>query len=46
MTLFVDHKNPAKFIQKVGGKAPDFEAISADGTVVQLPAEEAALDGK
>jgi len=46
MTLFVDPENPAKFIQKVSGKAPDFDVLSADGTIVQLPADEPALDGK
>lgn len=46
MTLFVDPEEPAKFIQKVSGKAPDFEVLSADGIVVQLPANEPALDGK
>jgi hypothetical protein len=46
MTLFVDPEEPAKFIQKVSGKAPDFNALSADGTVVKLPAHEPGLDGK
>lgn len=46
MTLFVDPENPAKFIQKVSGKAPDFDVLSADGAVVQLPADEPALDEK
>lgn len=46
MTLFVDPENPAKFIQKVSGKAPDFEVLSDDGTIVQLLADEPALDGK
>ncbi|MGY3147745.1 DNA invertase Pin-like site-specific DNA recombinase [Bradyrhizobium sp. USDA 3397] len=46
MTLFVDPENPAKFIQKVSGKAPDFNLLAADGTVVQLPADETALDEK
>lgn len=44
MTLFVDPENPAKFIQKVSGKAPDFEVLSVDGNVVQLPADQSALD--
>ncbi|WP_369720153.1 hypothetical protein AB8Z38_23495 [Bradyrhizobium sp. LLZ17] len=46
MTLFVDPDDPAKFIQKVSGKAPDFDALCADGTVVQLPADEPALGEK
>lgn len=46
MTLFVDPEDPAKFIQKVSGKAPDFDVLSADGTVFQLPIDEPALDGK
>ncbi|UGY27435.1 hypothetical protein HU675_0012100 [Bradyrhizobium septentrionale] len=46
MTLFVDPEDPAKFTQKVSGKAPDFDVLSADGTVVQLPPDEPALDGK
>lgn len=46
MTLFVDPEEAAKFIQKVSGKAPDFDMIAADGTLMQLPADETALDGK
>lgn len=46
MTLFVDPEEPAKFIQKVSGKAPEFDVLSADGNVVQLPADEPALDGE
>jgi hypothetical protein len=46
MSLFVDPEHPTKFVQKVSGKAPIFELVSADGTVVQLPAEEEAADGK
>lgn len=46
MTLFVDPEDPTKFVQKVAGAAPDFEMVSADGTTIQLPADEAALDGK
>ncbi|MDA9529802.1 resolvase [Bradyrhizobium sp. CCBAU 25338] len=46
MTLFVDPEDPAKFIQKVSGKAPDFNVLAADGTVFQLPADEPAVDGK
>ncbi|WLB05030.1 recombinase family protein [Bradyrhizobium elkanii] len=46
MTLFVDPEEPTKFVQKVSGKAPDFDVLSADGSVVQLPADEPALDGK
>lgn len=46
MTLFVDPEDPAKFIQKVSGKAPEFDVFSADGTVVHLPADEPAIDGK
>jgi len=46
MTLFVDPEDPAKFIQKVTGAAPDFEIVSADGATIQLPADEPALDGK
>ncbi|SFJ53717.1 hypothetical protein [Bradyrhizobium sp. cf659] len=46
MTLFVDPEEPAKFIQKVSGKAPDFDVLSADGIVVQLRADEPTLDGK
>lgn len=46
MTLFVDPEDPVKFIQKVSGKVPDFDVISADGTVIQLPAEELAIDEK
>ncbi|SCB53804.1 hypothetical protein GA0061098_102111 [Bradyrhizobium shewense] len=45
MTLFVDPEDPTKFIQKVSGKVPDFDVLSADGTVRQLPAEEEAEDG-
>lgn len=46
MTLFVDPEAPAKFIQKVSGKAPEFDVLCADGTVFQLPADEPALDEK
>jgi len=46
MTLFVDPENPTKFIQKVSGAGPDFEMVSADGAVIQLPADEPALDEK
>lgn len=46
MTVFVDPEEPAKFMQKVGGKAPHFDVLSPDGTVVQLPADELALDGE
>ncbi|PWE75952.1 resolvase [Bradyrhizobium sp. SUTN9-2] len=46
MILFVNPEDPTKFIQKVTGTAPDFEMISADGTTIQLPADEATLDGK
>ncbi|WP_256469154.1 recombinase family protein [Bradyrhizobium sp. 156] len=46
MTLFVDPDDPAKFIQKVSGKAPDFDMVSANGPVEQLPAEELTDDGK
>ncbi|MET4277885.1 MULTISPECIES: recombinase family protein [unclassified Bradyrhizobium] len=46
MTLFVDPEDPTNFIQKVSGKAPDFEVLSADGTVFQLPVDEPALDEK
>lgn len=46
MTLFVDPEDPAKFIQKVSGKSPEFDVLSADGTMVQLPADESAVDGK
>ncbi len=46
MTLFVDPEDPTKFVQKVSGKAPDFDVLSADGTVVQLLADERSLDGK
>ncbi|MET4455465.1 recombinase family protein [Bradyrhizobium sp. RT3b] len=45
MTLFVDPEDPAKFIQKVSGKAPDFEILSADGAVVQLPPNEESKEG-
>ncbi|MET4209071.1 recombinase family protein [Bradyrhizobium sp. LA2.1] len=46
MTLFVDPEDPGKFIQKVSGRAPDFDVLSADGTVVQVPAGELTFDGK
>ncbi|UGY27442.1 hypothetical protein HU675_0012145 [Bradyrhizobium septentrionale] len=46
MILFVDPEDPAKFVQKVSGSAPDFDVLSVDGTVVQLPADEPALDEK
>lgn len=46
MILFVDPEDPTKFVQKVTGGAPDFEMVSADGTIIQLPADEPALDGK
>jgi DNA invertase Pin-like site-specific DNA recombinase len=46
MTLFVDPENPTKFIQKVSGAGPDFEMVFADGAVIQLPADEPALDEK
>lgn len=46
MILFVDPEDPAKFIQKVSGKAPDFDVLSPDGTIVQLPADQPALDEK
>lgn len=40
MTLFVVPEDPTKFIQKVSGKAPDFDLLAADGTVLELPADE------
>lgn len=46
MTLFVDPEDPTKFIQKVSGKAPDFDVLSADGAVMRLPADEPAQEGK
>ncbi|MGF6311914.1 DNA invertase Pin-like site-specific DNA recombinase [Bradyrhizobium sp. i1.8.4] len=46
MILFVDPEDPTKFVQKVTGAAPDFEMVSADGTIIQLPADAPALDGK
>jgi hypothetical protein len=46
MTLFVDPENPAKFIQKISGKAPNLDVLSADGTTVKLPADEPALGEK
>ncbi|MET4220207.1 DNA invertase Pin-like site-specific DNA recombinase [Bradyrhizobium sp. LB14.3] len=46
MTLFVDPEDPAKFVQKISGKAPDFDVLSADGSVVQLPADEPDPHGK
>ncbi|WP_375777833.1 recombinase family protein [Bradyrhizobium sp. ma5] len=46
MTLFVDPEEPAKFIQRVSGKAPDFDVLSPDGIVIQMPADERTLDGK
>ncbi|WP_342736314.1 recombinase family protein [Bradyrhizobium sp. B117] len=46
MTLFVDPEEPTKFIQKVSGKAPDFEVLSADGALLRLPADDPALDEK
>jgi len=33
MTLFVDPEDLTKFVQKVSGKAPDFDVLSADGNV-------------
>jgi hypothetical protein len=45
MTLFVDPENPTRFVQKVSGIAPDFDILSTDGAVVQLPADEKAQDG-
>jgi hypothetical protein len=44
MTLFVDPENPTKFIQKVSGKAPDFELVKLDGELVELPADARATD--
>ncbi|MET4455457.1 hypothetical protein [Bradyrhizobium sp. RT3b] len=46
MMLFVDPEDPTKFVQKVTGAAPDFKMVSADGTIIQLPAAALALDGK
>jgi hypothetical protein len=46
MMLFVDPENPTKFIQKVSGMAPIFEMDRHDGSVIQLPADEDAVDGK
>ncbi|MCC8978679.1 recombinase family protein [Bradyrhizobium acaciae] len=46
MTLFVDPEDPTKFIQKISGKAPDFDMLSVDGTVAQLPADQPTLDEK
>ncbi|WP_165637715.1 hypothetical protein [Bradyrhizobium shewense] len=46
MTLFVDPEDPAKLIQKVSGKPPDFGMLDAEGAVVQLPADESTPDGK
>ncbi len=45
MMLFVDPENPTKFIQKVSGKGPIFEMVRRDGSVIQLPADEDAVDG-
>ncbi|MCD9816644.1 recombinase family protein [Bradyrhizobium japonicum] len=45
MTVFVDPEEPAKFMQKVSGKAPHFDVISAEGTTAQLPADEETEDG-
>ena len=45
MMLFVDPENPTKFIQKVSGKAPNFEVSSSDGAVIELPAEDETQDG-
>ncbi|WP_186467201.1 hypothetical protein [Bradyrhizobium stylosanthis] len=46
MTLFVDPDDPAKFIQTVSGKARDFEVLSPDDIVAQLPVDEPALHGE
>lgn len=46
MTVFVDPEDPAKFMQKVSGKTSEFEMVSLDGATIQLPVDEAALDGK
>ena len=45
MTLLVDPEEPTKFVQKVSGKAPDFDVLSPDGTAVQLPTDDGELQG-
>ena len=45
MTLFVDPRDPTKFVQKISGEAPTFELVKPDGELVKLPAEEEAEDG-
>ena len=45
MMLFVDPKNPTKFIQKVSGKEPMFEMALRDGSAMQLPSGETTADG-
>ncbi|WP_244541960.1 recombinase family protein [Afipia sp. GAS231] len=45
MMLFVNPENPTKFIQKVSGKEPVFEMARPDGSSMQLPADEGAVDG-
>jgi DNA invertase Pin-like site-specific DNA recombinase len=44
MTLFVDPKDPTQFVQRVSGKEPLFELVKPDGELVQLPADEPAID--
>jgi hypothetical protein len=43
MILFVDPKDPTKFVQKVSGKAPAFELVKQDGELVKLPVDSLAI---
>ena len=45
LILFVDPGGPAKFVQKVSGKAPNLELMFGDGKVVDLPLDQATEDG-
>jgi DNA invertase Pin-like site-specific DNA recombinase len=45
MMLFVDPKNPLRFMQKVSGKSDEFEMVTEDGRITSLPADVEAEDG-
>jgi hypothetical protein len=40
LILFVDPENPTKFMQKISGKAPDFELVEEGRELVKLSTED------
>lgn len=45
MMLFVDPEDPTKFVQKVSGKAPEFELVKQDGELIKLPVDQETEKG-